>query len=135
MSISETKQIGPLFFAEQDRLHGGPAPDLCAANYTATIGNNPPMNLADHQQFASMFYAAFPDIYHTVDNAIATDEAVAVHFTLRGTHTAPFMGIPATHKPITVSAIAMLQVADGKVTELRAIFDQVGMMQQLGVVP
>ena len=135
MSSSVSKQIGPRFFAEQDQLRGGPADDLCAANYTATIGSNPPMNLAGHQQFATLFYSAFPDLNHTIDDTIAENGAVTVRFTLRGTHTADFMGIPATHKPIMVSAIATLHIVEGKVTELRAIFDQVGMLQQLSVMP
>ena len=56
-------------------------------------------------------------------------------FTLRGTQTAPFMGIPPTGRAITVSAIAILTVDNGKVTHLRAIFDQLGLLRQLGVVP
>jgi hypothetical protein len=34
-----------------------------------------------------------------------------------------------------VAAIANLRLVDGKVAELRGLFDQVGMMQQLGVIP
>lgn len=46
-----------------------------------------------------------------------------------------FMGLPATGRTIAVPAIAILRVADGKVTELRAVFDQMGMLQQLGAAP
>lgn len=135
MSIDETKKIGPFFFAEQDRLRGGPAEALCADTYTATIGGNPPMNLAGHQQFAHLFYQAFPDLSHTIEDTVAEEDKVTVRFTLQGTHTADFMGIPATNKPISVSAIAILKVSEARVTELYAIFDQMGMMQQLGVLP
>jgi predicted ester cyclase len=82
-----------------------------------------------------MFYSAFPDLNHTIEDTIAERDKVAVRFRLRGTHQGNFMGIPATAKPITVSAIVIMQIAGGKVTELRAEFDQLGMMQQLGVVP
>jgi predicted ester cyclase len=34
----------------------------------------------------------------------------------------------------TRRAIAILQIADGRVTEVRAQFDQLGMMRQRGVV-
>lgn len=135
MSTPESKTLGARFFAEQDRLRGGPADELCAADYTAYIGGNPPMTLAGHKQFAAAFYHAFPDIQHTVEDTIAEDGKVTVRFTLHGTHTADFIGIPATGKPIDVSAIAILQIADGKVAELRAVFDQMGMMQQLGIIP
>jgi predicted ester cyclase len=135
MSAEQNKAIGSLFFAEQDRLHGGPAEALCAPNYTAYLGGNPPTDLAGHQHFANLFYAGFPDMYHTVDDVIVEGDEVAVRFTLRGAHTGNFMGIPATGKPVTVSAIANLRLTAGKVTELRGIFDQVGLMQQLGVMP
>jgi steroid delta-isomerase-like uncharacterized protein len=135
MSTEANHTLGRQFFAAQDRLRGGPDADLCAPTYTATIGGNPPMDLAGHQGFARMFYEAFPDLYHTVEDTVADEDRVAVQFTLRGTHTGDFAGIPATGRPITVSAIAILRVADGRVAELRAAFDQFGMMQQLGVIP
>ncbi len=135
MSTAEIKSLGPRFFKEQDRLRGGPADELCASNYAAHIGGNPPMNLAAHKQFASAFYSAFPDLNHTIDDTIADGDKVVVCFTLRGTHTGNFMGIPATGKSITVGAIVLFHIVNGKVAELRAQFDQMGMMQQLGVIP
>lgn len=135
MSSDSVKDLGPLFFAEQDRLLGGPADELCAPGYTAQIGVNPPMPLAGHQQFARMFYAAFPDLRHVIEDTVAEPDRVAVRFTLHGTQTGDFMGLPATGRTIAVPAIAILRVADGKVTELRAVFDQMGMMQQLGAAP
>ncbi len=134
MPAANNAALGRLFFAEQDRLRGGPAEALCAPEYTAHIGGNPAMNLAGHQHFAALFYAAFPDIRHAVEDIVATEEKVAVRFTLHGTQTGDFMGIPATGKPIVVSAIVIMQVTAGKVTELRGVFDQLGMMQQLGVL-
>ena len=45
------------------------------------------------------------------------------------------MGIPPTGRAITVSATVILTVEDGKVTHLHGIFDQLGLLRQLGVVP
>ena len=135
MSNQEIKSLGQRFFKEQDRLRGGPADELCASNYTAHIGGNPPLNLAGHKQFARMFYGAFPDLNHSVDDTVAEGDKVVVRFTIRGTHTGSFMGIPATGKSITVGAVVVFHVVNGKVAELRAQFDQMGMMQQLGVIP
>jgi predicted ester cyclase len=135
MNADENKAIAVRFFQEQDRLRGGPADELCAPTYTAQIGGNPPMDLAGHKQFARMFYGAFPDLYHTIEEPIAETDTVAVRFTLHGTHTHGFMDIPATGKSIRVSAIAMLKFKDGKVVALHGQFDQLGMLQQLGVIP
>jgi steroid delta-isomerase-like uncharacterized protein len=135
MNADENKTIAVSFFQEQDRLRGGPADELCAATYTAQIGGSPPMDLAGHKQFARMFYGAFPDLYHTIEDTIAEEDTVAVRFTLHGTHTHDFMDIPATGKSIRVSAIAMLKIVDEKVMVLYGQFDQLGMLQQLGVIP
>ena len=134
MPTFTVKDLGPRFFAEQDRLRGGPAEELCAPGYTAQIGVNPPMPLAGHQQFAAMFYAAFPDLRHVIEDTVAEQDKVTVRFTAHGTHSGDFMGLPATGRTIAVPAIASLRVADGRVTELRAVFDQMGMMRQLGAV-
>lgn len=132
MSVEINHNLGRAFFAAQDRLRGGPDAELCASNYIANLGSAPPTNLAGHQQFAAMFYAAFPDLRHTVEDTVASDEKVAVRFLLTGTHTGNFMGIPPTGKSIAVTATAILHLVDGKVAELRGIFDQLGLMQQLG---
>jgi steroid delta-isomerase-like uncharacterized protein len=121
------------FFRRAGRLLGGPADELCAPGYTAQIGANPPMPLAGHQQFAAMFYAAFSGLHHVIEDTVAEADKVAVRFTLHGTHSGDFMGLPATGRTIVVPAIAILRVADGKVTHLHAVFDQAGMMRQLGV--
>jgi len=128
------RELGQRFFEAQDRLRGGPDADLCASTYVAQIGSNPAMTLPDHQAFASAFYKGFPDLQHTVEEIIADDATAVVRFTLRGTHRGAFMGIPPTGKKIDVGAIALLRITDRRVTELRAQFDQLGMLRQLGVV-
>jgi predicted ester cyclase len=45
------------------------------------------------------------------------------------------MGIPATGKRISASGIGINRIVDGKVVESWSQVDQMGMMQQLGVVP
>ena len=134
MTAEQLRDLPERFFKGQDRLKGPPPPELLAPSYAAEVVGFPPMDAAGHGAFAQAFYAGFPDIYHTIDEATPTENGVAVRFTLRGTHTAAFMGIPATNRPITVSAMALLTVSDGRVTALRAMFDQLGMMRQLGVV-
>jgi steroid delta-isomerase-like uncharacterized protein len=128
------RELGPLFFKEQDRLLGGPNPDLCAPSYSATIGNNPPMPLAGHQGFAAAFYAGFPDMTHTVEDVIAEEGKVAVRVTFNGTHAGNFMGLPATNKAVRFGAMMFLQVESGRVTKLHGQFDQMGLMGQLGAL-
>jgi len=45
------------------------------------------------------------------------------------------MGIPATGKTITTTAIDIFRIADGKIAEHWLENDTLGSMQQLGVIP
>ncbi len=130
--IESHRGLGRRFFQEQDRLRGGPAEALCAPEYLAVIGGNPPMDRAGHEAFALAFYDAFPDLYHEVQEVFATEDRIAVRFVLHGTHTGPFLGTPPTNRSITAAANVILHVSQGRVTRLLGVFDEAGLMRQLG---
>jgi steroid delta-isomerase-like uncharacterized protein len=134
MSVESNRELGRAFFLAQDRLKGGPDPDLCTPDYSAKIGSYPLFDEAGHRAFAEGFYASFPDLYHSIEDVIAEDDKVAVRFILHGTHEAELSGIPATGRTIAVQGIAMLETVDGKVAHVDATFDQIGLMTQLGVM-
>jgi steroid delta-isomerase-like uncharacterized protein len=135
MSAEQIRTMAREFFMEQDRRKGPLSPALCASDYTATIGSMPPMDLAGHSAFGLAFYQGFPDLYHTVDEVIVEDNTAAIRITIRGTHTGDFMGMPPTGKSIEVGAIVIQRFMDGKIARLSGEFDQLGMLQQLGVIP
>jgi hypothetical protein len=135
MRSSDAMDFAGRFFHGQDRLKGPLPPELCAPAYRAEIVGFPAMDAQAHGQFGRAWYSAFPDITHTIDEARPTDNGIVVRFTANGTHTGSFMGIPATNRQISASAFVLLTIVDGKVTHLRAMFDQMGLMRQLGVVP
>jgi steroid delta-isomerase-like uncharacterized protein len=133
-AIIANRELGRRFFEEQDRRRGGPAPALCAPEYVALIGGNPPMPREGHEAFATAFYAGFGDIRHVIEDVFATEDRVAVRFTLHGTHDGAFFGIPPTGRTVAVTANVQMQVADGKVTRLLGIFDEAGLLRQLGAL-
>jgi steroid delta-isomerase-like uncharacterized protein len=83
----------------------------------------------------TMLRTAFPDLHFDTEEVIAEDDKVVARTTLRGTHTGPFMGIPPTGRRFEQQQIHILRLADGKAVEHRAVRDDLGMMQQLGVIP
>jgi predicted ester cyclase len=131
MSPEINRTVARRFFAEQDRLRGGPAPELCTPDYVAHLAGNPPMNLDGHQGFAAAFYAGFPDLRHDVSMAIAEEDRAAVRFTIHGTHTGEFLGIAPTGRHVAVTATAVMELRDGRVATIRGEFDQLGLMRQL----
>jgi predicted ester cyclase len=52
-----------------------------------------------------------------------------------GTHTGELLGIPPTGKPVDVTGIWIDRVQGGKIVEEWGVSDQLGMLQQVGVVP
>lgn len=46
-----------------------------------------------------------------------------------------FQGILPTGREVTLSAIDIFRIADGKIAEAWVLRDDLGMLQQLGVVP
>ncbi len=123
------------FFAAQDRLRGGPDAALCAPEYTAELGGNPAMPREGHEGFAKAFYAAFPDMHHEVLDVFATDSSAALRFMIHGTHGGSLFGIPATQRPVHIVANVLMTIADGQVTRLKGVFDEAGMLRQIGVLP
>lgn len=87
------------------------------------------------KQVVTMYRNAFPDFRVTVDEQIAEGDKVVTRWTAHGTHKGELAGIPATGKSSTVTGISVDKLVNGKIAESWGIFDQFGMMQQLGVIP
>jgi steroid delta-isomerase-like uncharacterized protein len=87
------------------------------------------------KQFVMIYRNAFPDTHFTIDEQIAEGDKVVTRWTAHGTHQGELLGIPATDKSSTVTGISVDRIVNGKIVESWGIFDQFGMMQQLGVIP
>jgi steroid delta-isomerase-like uncharacterized protein len=88
---------------------------------------------------AKMFFKAFfegvPDLRVEIHEQAAEGSKVFTYKTFHGTHTGTLMGIPPTGKTFSVDLIDILTVVDGQITEHWVVMDQLGLLQQLGVVP
>src|SRR3970282_2938390 len=60
---------------------------------------------------------------------------VIYRWTGSGTHQGTLFGIPATGKKMSVDGITIDRFSESKLVESWNVFDQLGMMQQLGVIP
>jgi predicted ester cyclase len=68
-----------------------------------------------------------------IEDLIAEGDKVVCRFTASGTHQGEFMGIPPTEKRVTIMKIHIYRIIGGKIVECWGLFDQMGLMQQLGV--
>jgi steroid delta-isomerase-like uncharacterized protein len=108
------------------------APDYVVHNTAGAPDGHTPDAL---KQTVVMQRNAFPDIHTTVVDQVAEGDMVVSRWIGTGTHKGELMGIPPTGVQITNTGILLSRVADGKIAEEWSNYDQLGMMQQLGVIP
>jgi steroid delta-isomerase-like uncharacterized protein len=88
---------------------------------------------------ATKLRRAFPDLRLTVDETIAEGDRVVCRVTVTGTHQGALdfvkIQLPATGKRFRTTHIHVFRIADGAIAERWAERDDVGMLQQLGVMP
>ncbi len=93
------------------------------------------MNCEQYKGLCQAYFTAFPDLHITTNDLVAEEDKVTKIWTANSTHKGELMGIPATGKQIVVKGIEVFRIADGKIAEVWASMDNLGMMQQLGVIP
>ncbi len=86
------------------------------------------------RQFITVYRNAFPDVELRIDDQIAEGDKVVMHYTITGTHKGEFQGIKPTGKSIKITGIAIHRISEGRIVEIWANWDALGLMQQLGAV-
>jgi steroid delta-isomerase-like uncharacterized protein len=86
------------------------------------------------KQYFSSLHTAFPDVQMNIDDMIAEGDKVVARVNMSGTHQGEFMGNDPTGNRVTITGIDILRIADGKIVERWGKFDDLSMMQQLGVI-
>jgi predicted ester cyclase len=91
------------------------------------------LDVAGFKQMVSGLLAAFPDLHFTVEDQVVTTDKVATRWTAVGTNSAPLGTTPATGRQVRVVGLILDHIADGRVVERWEQWDQMGMLQQLGL--
>jgi steroid delta-isomerase-like uncharacterized protein len=81
------------------------------------------------------FRSAFPDLEGIIEEQVAEEDKVVMRYTVRGTHEGELQGIPPTGRRVRVVGMVMSRSAGGKMVESWELYDNLGMMQQLGLAP
>ena len=103
------------------------------------VEHDPPPGMAGDRQgfkdFVAGIHQAFADQLHTVHDQIADGDRVVERWTMSATHVGDWLGIPPTHKRITVSGMDISRLENGRIAEHWTQIDVLGMLQQLGAIP
>jgi predicted ester cyclase len=107
------------------------APD-CIIHITGSPERN--LALAGFKQMVVGLLAAFPGLRFTIEDQIIAGDKVATRWTAEGTHTGPLGEVRPTGKGIRIDGLILDHVVGDRVVERWEQWDQMGMMQQLGLV-
>jgi predicted ester cyclase len=84
--------------------------------------------------FWRTFKEAFPDVALEPVQVVATEDFVTAVLEVTGTHRGEFLGHEATGRSFRVRGIQVGRFEDGRMTERWGSTDQLGILQQLGLV-
>ncbi len=137
MTTEQNKTIVRRFYESLGANDQAALNELLSADLVAHMPGMPgPLSRELMLQGASMFSAAFSDQHYTAEDQIADGDKVATRTTWQAIHSAgDFQGVPPTGKRVAASGISIERIQDGKIVERWLSYDQIGMMQQLGLIP
>ena len=131
--FSQMKAIIHRHFAEiwnQRRLDV--ADELVAPTYESHFPlPGQPAGIAGFKYAVQALRASFPDLTITIEDLIAEDDKVVARLTARGTHQGAFRGIAPTGRGVAWSGIRIFRIAEGKIAEHWANWDDLSLLQQL----
>jgi steroid delta-isomerase-like uncharacterized protein len=84
-------------------------------------------------RFVDNIRAAFSNIDIKVEEAFGTADKVIVRWSAKMTHSGHGLGMPATGKPVLVGGMTLARIVNGKIVEGWDNWDQLGMLEQIGV--
>ena len=93
-----------------------------------------PLSADEQRERANRLRTAFPDAHFTLEDIVAEADRVAYRLTFRGTQEGAFLGIPATHRQVTVSFTAIVRIENGRLAEEWGGLDQIDLLHQIGAV-
>lgn len=116
--------------------------DLVDEIFAAEYAHHDPANpdeaiggVGDVKFHLAALRSAFPDIKFQVDDMIEEGDDILVRWTARCTHTGDYFGIPPTGKSAIITGMNTWRMAGGRAVEGWVSRDDLGLLQQLGVVP
>ena len=113
-----------------DGYLAGYAPDVVVHGYPEGI-----VDLTGLCAFYTQLSDALDHPQVEIEEAIEQGDIVAARMVLSGRHTGELMGAAPTGRQIAVGVATFLRFADGKVAERWQHGDNLGLLQQLGLIP
>jgi steroid delta-isomerase-like uncharacterized protein len=110
--------------------------ELHTANFINHDPSRPDVtDLESYKRFVNEVRASMPDYHVVAEDVIAEGDKVVTRWTGTGTNEGAYGTIPPTGKQANLAGVTIYRLEDGKVAEAWWVYDSLGMMQQLGIIP
>jgi steroid delta-isomerase-like uncharacterized protein len=107
--------------------------------FTMPTHEEPFRGVDGYKGLVNMLRGCFPDIQFALEDVVAEGDRVLTRWSARGTHTGiPFPtvigDVPAAGNQFHIEGMTWHQISDGKISEVTANEDSIGLISQLGRV-
>ena len=106
---------------------------LCSPDVKIYYQSGPPSSFNDIEPLMKLFYKAFPDYKHGIEDIFAENDKVVIRIGYSGTLIDTFMDIKPSGQKFAYKGIHIFQLSNNKVINWWAVEDELGMMTQLGM--
>lgn len=86
-----------------------------------------------HQQRWQKLVGPFTDLAFDIHDLIEAGDRVIARWSMQGIHGNDSRSVPASGREIAVAGITIYRTADGKIAEAWSSYDELGLLEQLGV--
>jgi C-1 hydroxylase len=117
-------------------------PRLFAQGYQVEeVGSPPEANGLPRSQIspdfrvrASHLHKAFTNMSLSISDLIAEGDQVVARVTVTGVHRGEFMGVVATGRRVSLNAMVIFEIKDGRIAKTTELLDMLGTMRQVGYI-
>ncbi len=103
-----------------------------APNYVGHVNGQTIPSREAGKGFVAALLSAFPDIHYSIEDELQVGERAAVRWSAKATHTGTLFGLAPTQKKVTMIGMTIFRVQNGQIVELWDVWDEAGLMKQLG---
>jgi steroid delta-isomerase-like uncharacterized protein len=140
MSTETNKAIARRYFYEVfNKANMNTLEEICDPDFIFTLPTHsePFRGVEGYKGLVNMLVGCFPDIHFAIEDMLAEGDMVLTRWTARGTHTGiPFPtvigDVPAIGNLFLIEGMTWHRIVDGKIAEVTANEDSLGLIQQLG---
>jgi steroid delta-isomerase-like uncharacterized protein len=79
--------------------------------------------------------AGFGGLHFTLHRTVEQDDTVVFEWSAQGQQIRRVMGIPATHRMLTISGVTWLHLRAGRIAYSKRVWDMAGLLRQMGLLP